>query len=267
MLKILTQSLKTHRLAMLAMSLGLIAFTILVSASYEAFGQGSSFFGAAMPKGFSAFLGADAATLVRTGAQGYVAGLGLRHPIPLIILSAFAISTAVGGIAGEIDKRTMAFLLSQPVPRQIVILSKVMETALGLVILTIAILIGIVIGMAIIGVSVGASVLLLVGLNALLTALAIMGYSYLISSSFSVGGKASFIAIGITVAMYFLDYLSRLFDVLSPLGYVSIFHYYNPLDIVANGSISWLNTVVLLGVAVFTTAAAVAIFRRRDIAV
>ena len=101
--------------------------------------------------------------------------------------------------------------------------------------------------------------------NALALGLAIGGYTTLVSSVSSDGGQTTGQAAGITVGMFFIDYLAILWAPASFLGPLSIFHYYSPADIPDVDGTPWLDLGVLFGVAVITYAAAFILFQRRDI--
>ena len=252
------------------MTILVIGFGILIATSYEAFGaQQAEFFQDQMPRGISALLKTEGNLLLASGAQGYIA-IGFRHPIFLIVLSAFAIATASGALAREIEHRTILLLLARPLPRYHLVLSKGLESFLGLVLLVAALVVGTFIGVLVVGLTdtVDAGPFLLMGFNALCLALAVVGYSYLFSALSSDGGRAILLSTAMTVAFFLVDFISGLFDILEPLGLVSIFHYYNPVSLALDGaSFPGLHVGVLLAVAAATFGAALLVFQRRDIAV
>src|SRR5947209_11808484 len=49
--------------------------------------------------------------------------VGLLHPVVLILASVWAVGRAGGAVAGEVDRGTMELLMSQPVPRNRLILA------------------------------------------------------------------------------------------------------------------------------------------------
>ncbi len=56
--------------------------------------------------------------------------VGLLHPVVVILCSIWAVGRAAGAVAGEIDKGTMELLMSQPVPRNRLILAHLIVDAL-----------------------------------------------------------------------------------------------------------------------------------------
>ena len=130
-----------------------------------------------------------------------------------------------------------------------------------------ALLIGTYVGVLLAGLQdlVDALPFILMGINSLCLFLAIMGYSYLFSASSSDWGKSVLLGTALTVAFFFLDFAASLFDFLGPLGFISIFHYYDPVGIATTGAFPLISVAILMGIALITFATAVVLFQRRDI--
>ena len=268
MYALLWNTLKGHRWPMLAMALLLLGQGFLVAASYDAFGRQSiQALAENMPKALAAFMKVEGSLLVTSGAQGYIA-VGFRHPIFLVVLSGFAIATASGALAGQIEQRTILVLLARPIQRYELVLSTGLGSLLGLLLLVAALLTGTLVGVLSrgLGDSVDAGPFLLISVNSLCLAAAILGYSYLISALSSEGGRAVLLSTALSVAFFFLDYISGLFDVLEPVGRASVFHYFDPISIAVAPSFPGLHMGILLAVGLITYGAAVMVFQRRDIA-
>jgi len=58
--------------------------------------------------------------------------VGLLHPVVIILASVWAVGRAGGAIAGELDRGTMELLLSQPVPRNRLILAHLVVDAIAI---------------------------------------------------------------------------------------------------------------------------------------
>ncbi len=256
---ILTKTLKSHLWLMLVTAALVASLGVLVSTSYESFGpQGLPDFWEEMPKSLSAFLRVEGTLLAASGPQGYMA-VGFRHPLFLIIIAAFAIATASSALAREIERRTILVLLARPLQRYQLVLGKGLASLVGLVVLVVALLAGTLGGVFVSGLgdSVEVGPFLLIGVNALSLGLAILGYAYLFSALSSDGSRAILIATGVSVAFFFVDFISSLFDALEPLGLLSIFHYYDPVTVAVEGSFPALHVGVLLAVAAATFGASV----------
>ena len=268
MLAIFSNTLIGQRWAVVVASVGMAAFGLLLTISYESLGrQGLELFGESMPRGLSALMKAEGSLLAAAGPQGYLA-IGFRHPLVLIVLAAYAISVASSSIAREIERRTILLVLARPIPRYNLVVSKGGALVIVLVALLAALLAGSFAGVLASGLgdNVDLGPFLIAGVNALALGLAIAGYSFLVSAMTSDGGRAILVSTGVTVMLFFLDFVSGLFDVLEPLGLLSLFHYYDPVSLVIEPYVPVGHLVVLLGVAAVSFAGAVAYFQRRDIA-
>lgn len=266
MLLVFTNTLRGHLVALALAGLALVGLGILISVSYESLGGGEAYeqFLARLPRGFSAFLKANPQMLATSGAQGYI-GIGLRHPILLVMVSAFAIASASWAIAREVERKTFLILLARPIQRYRIGLARGAETLLVLTLLVAATLAGTLAGVELEGLGVDIYGLFLASVNALALFAAIGGYSYLVSALSSEGGKAIAIAAGVTVAFFLIDFFADLWEPLDPMGLASVFHYYDPVTVAATGTLPWRDMAVLLSVAAATYAAAMVVFQRRDI--
>ena len=79
-------------------------------------------------------------------------------------------------------------------------------------------------------------------------------------------GAAGALAGLLTLVMFFLDYVGRLWKPADRFAWLSPFRYYNPFDIVMGKPVPVKNLLVLACVAIAGFAGAYALYRRRDIA-
>ena len=251
-------------MAMVGLVLGL---GVLIVASYDSFGPESNpEFYEQLPKAMAALMKVEGNLLLASGPEGFIA-TGFRHPLFLIIVAAFGIGSASAAMAGEIERRTVLFILARPLSRYRLVLGKGLGSMLGVVALVSSLLVGSFIGIAIQGLDgIRVDVLLLMGINALCLGLAIAGYAYLISALSSDGSRANLLATGVTVALFFLDFVSDLFEVLEPVGLLSVFNYFDPVNVAIDGGFPGVHVGVLLAIAAATFISALVIFQRRDIA-
>ena len=267
MIVLILKTIKGYRWPVIIISILLTGFGILFPTTYSTFGpEGSPEFWENLPKGMSALMKTEAIPMLSAGLNEYVA-TGLRHPLVLIIMSAFAIGTATSALAKEIEQRTILVLLAQPIKRYILVTSRWIASLIGIVFLTMSLLIGVLIGVLIEGFGNEFSVKLLMftGVNTLCLGTAILGYSYLISAKSDEGGRATLLAASLTVLFFFIDFISSLFDSLSNLSTLSIFHYYDPVKLASTNSFPILHVSVLASVGLISFIAAIVIFKRRDI--
>src|SRR6478735_1896117 len=64
--------------------------------------------------------------------------VGMLHPVVLILSCVWAIGRAAGAVAGELDRGTMELLLSQPLPRNRLILAHLIVDAIVIPIICLA---------------------------------------------------------------------------------------------------------------------------------
>ena len=88
----------------------------------------------------------------------------------------------------------------------------------------------------------------------------------LLSSVSSDGGQVVSVAAGIAVVMFAVDFLAAIWSPAEPVGFLSVFHYYDPLGVSRDGALPWRDLAVLFGVAFAGFGAALVAFQRRDIA-
>lgn len=182
-----------------------------------------------------------------------------------LMMAVYAVFFSVNIVAREADRGTLDMLLSQPVKRSQVIMSKFAVFPLLLLGVVAASLIGIVIGMAIIGTTTDVAGICLVFLPATLLPLAVASYSLLLSCIFLDPRKGLMAAGSLTGLFFLLNILSKTIGSLDWIGYLSIFHYYAPGEIAADFNVDWLGIGVYTAIIAVCTAASVYVFQRRDI--
>ena len=265
MIELFWGSLRGQRIGLGSVSLGLFGLSMLLAVSFEAIGGGQAVedFFDLLPEAFKALLGAQEG--IPTSAEGFLAA-DYRHPLYLVMLSSFVIASTVGAIAREIERGTVLMLLAAPIARWRFLAAKAGALAVGIVLLALAALLGTWAGITVTGTDgVDMTIFVRVQIATVLLGFAIGGIGLLVSSFNSDGGQAMGITTAVIVVMYFVDFLSLLWDLAEPFGPLSVFHYYDPLAIARAGAVPATDLVVLLSVCVACTAGAFVIFARRDI--
>ena len=182
-----------------------------------------------------------------------------------MMMAVYAIFFGGNIVAREADKGTLDMLLSQPVKRTQVIMSKFAVFPLLLLGVAAASILGIVIGMGIIGTASDVAGICLVFLPGMLLPMAVASYSLLFSCIFLDPRKTLMAAGSLTGLFFLLNILSDTIDSLDWIGYLSIFHYYAPGEIAADFNVDWLGIGVYTAIIAVCTAASVYVFQRRDI--
>ncbi|MFQ5794841.1 MAG: ABC transporter permease subunit [Candidatus Bipolaricaulia bacterium] len=265
-LTLLRKYLKKSRFILLASAVFLAGFQYMFVALSPSIGEEFTVYLDALPSAIRALLGGQLTQML--ALDGFLA-IGYSHPLVLITLSAFAIALAVRALAGEIERRTIRLLLARPIPRYKMLTSSAAAVIAGLIVLMIAMWVGTALGTVTVNTETtpDLSGFALVAINGFFLFLAIGGYAFLFSAVSVRVGQAIPLAAGLTVFLFLLNFLAQLWKPAQFLKNISIFHYYQPQEILNRGGLAIVDLGVLLGVAVVTFALAWFAFQRRDISV
>lgn len=184
----------------------------------------------------------------------------------VFIVAAAVIMFAAGALGGAVDEGTMELTLSQPVSRMEVAVSRFLALAayagaLNLVTAATLYLPGLVHG---VDVPLDAMALFLAA--GWLVTMSIGSFAFLVSAVASAGNRAAGVSFGVIAAMWLLDTLGTISERFGWLSNLSLFHYWNPADIIDNLTVA-PQTWAVFGIATSVFApAAIWLFRRRDVA-
>ncbi len=265
---VLRTNLWFHRYTALAWIIGVGALGFLVAALYRSVATTDySSVIESMPEGLRAAFGLDPNMPLtvdgRLPAETYLTTEFLGWGA--IMFAIYAVVHGSGAIAREAENGTLDLVLSQPLRRSQLLLSRAMVFVISSAVLFLAIAPILLVGLAVGGGSVNVLHLLLTLFQAWLIALAIAAYSLAFSCLFLSTAKAGAAAGLLTTAFYAIDIVSRTVARVDWLGNVSLFHFYQPQRVMSSGDLSWAGILVSLAVLVGSAAAAVVIFQRRDI--
>jgi ABC-type transport system involved in multi-copper enzyme maturation permease subunit len=189
------------------------------------------------------------------------------HPVALAILWAHAISLCTRIPAGEIDRGSVEFLLGLPVSRWRLYGCEAAAWALaGLVVLALGVL-GNWIGNQTIpaqGRPDPARVAAIVA-NFYCLYLTVGGLTCLISASSDRRGKAVAAAFGIVLGLFLLNFLATIWEPARAAGFLSILHYYKPMQVLQDSGWPIFDMSVLAILAAALWIAGGVVFARRDI--
>lgn len=183
-------------------------------------------------------------------------------PIIVIIL---AISFANYAISNELEKGTIEHLLSQPISRTKVFISRYLAGAINLLGYSALSILMIFPLAAIHNVEIWDKGVWVVFAISLLFTWAVYGLAFLGSAFFSEKGKASIVASGTLIIMYVLNIVAGLKESLDYLRYFSFFYYYNSMTAIMKGEYIDGAILVYVGVAVLSSLLALYWFSRRDV--
>lgn len=185
----------------------------------------------------------------------------------VIVMAAFSVSIATGSIAAEIENGTMELLLSQPVSRFSILVTRHIFFAMGVLTLIAATFIPIALGAPAVGGDLRYFGLLALVIPSFLFFMAIGSITMFFSALVSSRGRAIFISLGIIIFCYALDILAKINDTVGHFHFLSVFFYWSPYRYLHNIDFAWGDIAVLTGITLAATTGAIWIFKRRDIAV
>lgn len=204
--------------------------------------------------------------------------VGFMHPLVITIVSIWVIGRASAAIAGELDRGTMELLLAQPIRRSQVILAHLLVDLTTIPLICLAMWLGMWFGTWVFGLqSLKAShlkvdpVLFLPGLLSVgLLALAVSGYTMVLSAAGRFRNKVLGLAIVITLVQFLVNVIGQLWAELSWLRPLTVFYHYQPQPLILKEDWvrqpdNWLHLGVLLGVAVAGYLLAWWTFCKRDL--
>lgn len=267
MISVFLHTFRRSFIGLTAVSFGLFLVSVLIIYTIEAFGGIEEFqrIFELLPDSILALFHAQGG--FGTTPTSYVAG-DYRHPFYLITGFSFGIAFASGAISKEIERGTILMYLASPIERWQYILAKIGVLVIGTAIIAGSIWLGTFVGAELYGLPKGEidnTLLVFAQINMWSLMLAFGGITLLISSYSSEGGLTIAWAAGISIVMYFVDFLSLIWSVAEPLGPLSLFHYFDPLGIVNNAAFPWLDFLTLMGISILSMLLAVYVFQRRDI--
>lgn len=211
--------------------------------------------------------------LVALGLQGSMSdvnnymAMNFYNSLYLYILMAFTVMTATGLISRHVDRGSMAYLLGTPVSRIRIAASQGVVLLIGLVLVMLAAYLAGIIGVPLFAkdASFDHLVFLQINLSAFLVFLVISAFSFLVSCLVNEEKQAMAISFGITLVLYFIDMASKMASQLEWLKYFTIFSFFKPQTLIAEGGSGlWLDALILLCMSVAIGAAATLLFRRKQ---
>jgi len=260
------RTLAANRWRLLVVAAGLATWGFLLPVIYATFGADfrrlveSGYF-ADLFELFTSFLGGNVFTLSGSVALGFI------HPIAIALGAVFAIGFPAFAIAGERQRGTLEILLARPISRRAVYRTTLAATWLFVVAALTANTAGVVAGSLLFGVAgeLDAGLLALTWLNASILLGAFGSLALAASASFDRPAPALGIILAVSIAAYAVEFLGAIWPDLAWLLPWSLFHYFQPAEILG-GKPDGVDLLVLVGVAVAATAYGLWIFPRRDLA-
>lgn len=182
-----------------------------------------------------------------------------------LLLSIYAIFFGSGLVARDAEKGALEFLLSQPVRRFQVVITKFLVFLAVLAAVMAASVVGMLVGAALMGQSLNLPNLLVAHLQAFVLVVAVAAYASVFSVLFLNNGRALMLSGLITAALYILNFVGPALGSLQWLQKGSLFYYFQGMSLLLEGQVNMAGLVLHAAVALAALAAAVVLFERRDI--
>ncbi len=260
------RTLGAARWRLLAVALGLAVWGFLLPVIYATFGVTfrqlveGGYFGELFDA-FAALSGGNVFTLDGSVAMGFV------HPIPIALVAILAIGHPIGALAGERQRGTLEVLLARPVSRRRVYATALVATWVFVGTALAANVVGIVAGAVLFDVAseLDQGRLLLAWGNAVVLYATLGALALAASASFDRVAPALGLVLAAAIVSYAVEILGALWPDMAGLRPWSIFHYFQPAEIMA-GSAGPTDLAVLAGITAAAGSCGLWVFSRRDLA-
>jgi ABC-type transport system involved in multi-copper enzyme maturation permease subunit len=188
--------------------------------------------------------------------------------VVLVVHGAFAIAVASGALAGEIESRAIALVLTRPIRRWQVAAAAAVVVVAGNAVLMALLWMGTALWTRVYDLGpVDLYAFAWVAGTGLAAFWAVGGVALLASAATSEAGRAAGIGAGFALGAYIANYLAELNPDWGWLAGISVFGTWDPQGIIRQGGGAAADLLLPLGVAVTALTLALIIFSRRDIAV
>ena len=169
-------------------------------------------------------------------------------------------------VAADADRGFLDIALTTPIRRTSYLAGSIVTQIAGLAILAIAMVGAILIGDLLIEPNFPTVSVMLSALHATAFGMAVAGPTTWLAIVFLDRGRAAGAAAGVLVLMYLVNVVGALAPEFEPLTVISAFRYFDLKGLISSGTYPVVDTVVFVAVAIAGWSAALAAFRRRDLA-
>lgn len=268
---IFIQTLRSYWITILIYAASLFGYSVLLASMYNMIEDLGDSYGDIIeqfPEGFMEAFGAGELASGNITFEGFISmeHLGLFW---VIIVGAFIIGFAARALAAEVEQGTVALVLSQPVTRTKMFISKFVAGILGIVVLVVSSMAGIIAYAS--NADYETADLAGYGLFtfvAIIFFCALLSVCMLFSAMVNERGRAILLGMLFLVISFVTDLFARLQEDWEALRYISIFHYYGkPDETILTASFDDWHFVVLLGVIIVSVIGGLIVWNKRDISV
>ena len=259
------KTLRDQRRSLLYWGIGLVAMALIMVLFYPTIKNMPSIsqYFKELPEGLKEMFGPG--IIDYTSPVGYFSTELFSFMMPLLLL-VFGIGFGANAIAGDEEKGTLGFLLTNPVPRWRVVVDKFGVLILSMIVLSLLFWAGLAVCVLGLGIDISLLKLLEATIGAFLLALVFGSLAFMLGCIKGNKGMSMGITSGLAVLTYLLNTLGGLVSGLKDYRFISPFYHYMEPDTLANG-ISPVHILVLLGLVLVFFIFSIPAFNRRDIAV
>lgn len=183
----------------------------------------------------------------------------------IIIVGGFAISLAMGIVAKDTNEGTMELLMSYPLKRETIIITRFLSSSIILAFLAFFTVYATYLISTFNDIPLTFSGLTIVGLYGWLFFEVILLFTLFLTIILKEGGGATLISFTFFLSSHILNALAGLHKTIDKISFLSIFKYYNPVQYLLEKKIdlTHLNIFLVIIISLFTLS--VLIYRKRDI--
>lgn len=185
----------------------------------------------------------------------------------IVIVGGLVMAYAAGIVSTDMDEGTIEFLLTQPLTRSSLILSRLAGLSLYAAALVVTTMVSIGVLSQIFDVKIKATGLIAVGLAAFVFCMTIAAFTLLFSVLVKGRGRAIIYGVSVLLGSHLLNALAELNKTVKKFQRLSLFHYYRPQKLLTTGHVIWSDIAVFLVVLFVCLGLALLIFNRKDIAI
>jgi ABC-2 type transport system permease protein len=206
------------------------------------------------------------------GMQGSLADPGVMFSSYIggmlwpVVAAVAAIALATRPVAGDLDRGFLEIALSTPFSRARYLATAIAGQAVAIAVLALATVGGMLLGGTVVGAPFDAGRFLLAAVHAFAFGIVIAAVTTLLAVAVLDRGRAAGIATALVLGTYLLDAAAKVWTGLGTVAEISPFHHFVTRPIIDDGTFPTADFVLLVVVAVVAWAAAIALFRRRDLA-
>lgn len=201
---------------------------------------------------------------ISTGISGAAAFLNMEmfNLLAPLALPFFTILMGARAVAGTEERKTLDLLLSNPVPRWQLVVSRYVAMASGLAVVLLMLTVLTWVAAPVMGVELSLGAVAQGAANLWPFCLFFGALALLCSSLLRRGAAATGITAGVLIAMYVLNAVGSVADSMKEVRRASLFYYYGAAIL---DGIDWVAFIVILLLSMGLTAFAVLVFNHRDI--